>query len=281
MPSDDEPSGLFALLRYLLRSVTGAGDKWDGSELPEDGATCIVVDGLASPSNFPERYVHWLAEIGPDVETAISGTVCRGLSYLEPGLHYGSTHTNVDLNWANQIVRPYIPTTPSISRVTYLAFSLGATLTLTGVGEGLNLGPIASSVTANIAGLVLIQPALAMKQNYYDAATADFNANKKLPLIVASMLSEKLRTELAARVIRSTVELTNAGITVHLRYWEGDDFLDYPPALINSLVEAGVDVQPVVYEINAAEKRGSFVDHARVSRHEPMKREILTILAAL
>lgn len=265
------------LLRLLQRRYGFYGESWPESIMPPSGEVHVVVDGLASTSSNSGSYVPWFDQVAGSIEHLASNGVVIGFSYSQPGRHYGPPETNIALlTYAEQLFRPYVPTLEHGQKVTYIGFSLGASLIAIGLGAFLEQIEQEADrrLGDSVPALIMVQPALALGEAYLEAAQS---ADEELPAVIGefSLIGEKVQT----RLVTCLAAIVGAGIPVFLVHWPGDRFAIYPEELMAQIQSVGVTRVPVTpHDIPDGDE---FLQHCRIAGDPSILLEIQRIIGEI
>lgn len=272
-PRRRTPRDILRALRSILgRESERVNEHWPDGCLPP-GDAIVIADGLASRSYSLGEWTSWLEILRPLLAPGIAATT-RGFSYSLPCAHYGPKSTDRTIDSAIVMSQNYVRFGESHAATTYVGFSLGAALLLVGVGE--RLEAVRGDYAALIPCVILLQPALAIHDEYADAAQAMLEDGEDVPAILVELLESEDETQ--DRMVQAARALVNAGTRVVIIYWAGDEFLAYPTVLLQRLSDAGVTIlSPLnLSQVNV----NPFVAHCEVSRRDEATAAICRAITA-
>jgi hypothetical protein len=243
---------------------------WPESRLPTAGSTILVMDGLATrsrrgglrPPPLFEEYRSALAKQGKEEKLT-------GYSFFEPGLHYEEFDTVLPIEaLATQTAQWYMPT--SNLQVAYVAFSLAAPVLALSLG-----GWSLTRRFGSAQPVVFVQPAFAV---YRTVLQRWYASGLRVPPAVDQLARAPQRHQNRILLAVDQMRESPAAGPMHLLYWPGDRFIEYPDWLLQRLENLDVTVTPVLDLAFPPKIREGFAQHCYVARHPKMVDRVLKII---
>jgi len=255
--------------RFTTRATAVAGQEWEDGRAPESTPAIVVGDGIASRSTPLAGRLPWVQEVRHYVELEIAGIEIRQFSYLREHRHYDGRQTTIRASDAGERLPVYLP--KNSASTCLLAFSWACPIFLLRLVDWLT-----TEDRGRIPCLVLLQPAFAISP-LVSSAWRQY-PQYSLSVGLAEALDPDRSAAFHAQLI-AALESIQPAIPVHLRYWAGDRFLAYPPALMRRIEAAGMDVDTLEGITFPPEMRDPFQRHCYVSRDSGVLRLIATLMA--
>lgn len=273
----DRTLQLMGIMESYERKHPVPKSPWPDGSPPTSHHAFIVADGFLSRSTEqgnPLPFIPLLSTLRPIIAEAAAPNMIRGISYCEPGVHYGRRNTVVSpLHSSAKYVFPYTPQTSC--QWHYIGFSLGGFLLLTGLAEWLRQMAQTQSQELMVSlptEVILLQPAFALAPN---VAQRVRQGNAYVPQTLVRFAESRQRV--LERVMESVQTLRHADVPVTIIYWPGDAFMEYPEPLLQQLSATGVAIlrRELVFPDETADP---FKRHSMVPQQEAFLETLRTCL---
>lgn len=270
----------FAAGRFLRKLRPAAA--WKESILPPSGILYLAADGLGSSSTSQEfsKVTPWIEVVKPIIEEVDPRAAAYGFSYYRPGFHYGPENTLISLLVDTPtLFQSYASSFDTNQVITYLGFSLGASLLTLGLGQfiiGLGQQTIAGQISKFVPALIMVQPAIALADSYVEAAKKVDERKLRGPL--AEFLTDG--TLVQSRFMECVQAMVSGGVKVYMIYWERDQFIAYPQTVLDRMRQLKVVFRPLHLNLPVTtDPFKQFQQHCDVAHHDETRKEIRAVLA--